>query len=421
MNWVFFLLIFVAYTTSLWQHLISAQTVHPMQMLTDTLLRSANSAVTLSLGLVGILAFFMGLMKILEDAGVLQSLARLLYPILKWLFPDIPANHPAFGAIAMNFSANMVGLGNAATPFGLKAMQELEKLNPHPGIATNAMVLFLAINTSSLTLIPTKVIALRASAGSADAAGIISTTLVATLCSTLVAILAAKLLQKLFATPTTSIDLKPSDSHDFHKPRYSHTIGVTLVAFSLFLGLIGATLYWGKELSPWIIPTLVVMVLGWGLIRKVDIYSSFTEGAKSGFDIALKIIPFLVAMLVAIELFRTSGAMDAITRFLAPYTAMLGIPEQALPMVFMRPLSGSGSLAVLSDILHHPDIGPDSYIGYLVSTMMGSTETTFYVLAVYFGSIQIRKIRHALAAGLLAEFTGMLISVLAVQTLLLNH
>jgi spore maturation protein SpmA len=421
MNWVFFLLIASAYGTTVWQQWRWAQSgsqeSSPMHTLTDQLLHSASDAVTLAIGLVGILALFMGLMKIIEETGLLNILAKLLYPLLKWLFPEIPANHPAFGAMVMNLSANMIGLGNAATPFGLKAMQELDKLNPHPGVATNAMVLFLAINTSSLTLLPTKIIALRASAGSADPAGIIATTLVATLCSTVVAILAAKFLQRIVSTPkhTIEITIKSDTAIIAHYPAW-----VSALAMVFLLLLIPITLYWGKAYSPWIIPSLIVAILGFGMVKKIDIYSNFTEGAKAGFEIALKIIPFLVAILVAIGMFRASGALDAVTRTISPITNAIGIPQDALPMVFMRPLSGSGSLGVLSEVLNNPAIGPDSYTGYLVSTMMGSTETTFYILAVYFGAVQIRRIRHALAAGLIADLTGMFASVIAVKMLLFS-
>lgn len=422
MNWVFFFLIATAYGTTVWQQWrwahSGSQESSPMHVLTDQLLHSAGDAVTLAIGLVGVLALFMGLMKIIEETGLLNVIAKLLYPFLKWLFPEIPANHPAFGAMVMNLSANMIGLGNAATPFGLKAMQELEKLNPHPGVATNAMVLFLAINTSSLTLLPTKIIALRASAGSADPAGIIATTLVATLCSTFVAIVAAKLLQKLMTPPKPTIDI--SMNQHIHEIIEHFPAWVSALAMLFLLLLIPLTLMWGKEYSPWIIPTLIVAILGYGMRKKVDIYSSFTEGAKAGFEIALKIIPFLVAILVAIGMFRASGALDAVTRTISPITDAIGIPQEALPMVFMRPLSGSGSLGVLSDVLNNPAIGPDSYTGYLVSTMMGSTETTFYILAVYFGAVQIRRIRHALAAGLIADLTGMFASVIAVKMLLFS-
>ncbi len=419
MNLVFFFLVFSAYCATVWQQwqwtASEATQTSPMHALTDQLLHGANDAVTLALGLVGVLALFMGLMKVMEEAGVLQGLAKLLYPLLKWLFPEIPANHPAFGAMVMNLSANMIGMGNAATPFGLKAMQELDKLNPHPGVATNAMVLFLAINTSCITLVPTKIIALRASAGSADPAGIITTTLIATLLSTIVAILTAKFLQRLTRTPTPTIEIKAENNNP---AMTQYPTWVSIMAICFLVLLIPLTLTFGRAYSPWILPSMIVFVLGFGMLKKVDIYSCFIEGAKSGFEIALKVLPFLVAMLVAIAMFRASGMLSALSNLLKPISSLVGIPPEAIPMVIMRPLSGSGSFGVMTDVINNPAIGPDSYTGYLVSTMMGSTETTFYVLALYFGAVQIKRIRHALATGLIAELTGMLASVLAVKWLL---
>lgn len=427
MPWIFFILVLAAYCTTAWQqwqsHLLPLpeNQSSPMQVLTEQLLHATSDAVILAIGLIGVLALFLGLMRILEEAGLLNALAKVLYPLLKGLFPELPPNHPAFGAMAMNLSANMLGLGNAATPFGLKAMQELDKLNPHPGTATNAMVLFLAINTSSITLLPTKIIALRTSAGSHDPAGIITTTLVATLCSTLVAIIAAKSLQKLFKHPAPTITLPvPSLSPSPGQAISHYPMIASIVALMGILGLIPLTLVYGKVFSPYVIPSLIVLILGFGLVKKIDIYASFTEGAKGGFDIAIKIIPYLVAILMAIGMLRASGALGALTELIGRYTAPWGLPAEAIPMVLMRPLSGSGSLGILSDILKNPSIGPDSYTGYLVSTMMGSTETTFYVLAVYFGAVQIRRIRHALAAGLLADLTGMVVSIIAVKYLLFS-
>ncbi|MFI4938524.1 MAG: nucleoside recognition domain-containing protein [Candidatus Berkiellales bacterium] len=420
MNWIFFLLIVTAYGATVWQQwrwsTTQAIDPSPFHALTQQCLSATNDAVTLAIGLIGTLALFLGLMRIAEQGGLLQILAKLIYPLLKRLFPEIPANHPAFGAMVLNISANMIGIGNAATPFGLKAMQELEKLNPHPGVATNAMVLFLAINTSGLTLLPTKIIALRASAGSQDPAGIIVTILVASLCATIIAILAAKCLQKIFTTPQHTLSLAPQE---FASEEFTHYPTWMCALFMLALiSLVPIMLLWGKIISAWVIPTLIVAILIFGLCKKVDIYSSFTEGAKGGFDIAVKILPFLVAILFAIAMFRASGMLDALTHTLGKLTTHWGLPPEAIPMVLMRPLSGSGSLGILSDILNNPTIGPDSYTGYLVSTMMGSTETTFYVIAVYFGAVQIRRIRHALAAGLIADLAGVIASIFAVKMLL---
>ncbi|MGE3318130.1 MAG: nucleoside recognition domain-containing protein [Candidatus Berkiella sp.] len=422
MNWVFFLIILIAYFTSAW-HQWQWQTNpvtpdSPMHALTQQLLHATTDAVTLAIGLVGVLCLFLGLMRILEEGGFVSILGKLIYPLLKPLFPEIPANHPAFGAMIMNLSANVLGMGNAATPFGLKAMQELDKLNPHPGTATNAMVLFLALNTACITLIPTKVIALRASAGSHDAAGIVTTTLIATLCSTAMAILCAKLLQRFTRTPKATLSTIPQTEST--APIASYPTWVSLLALVGIIALVPVTLIWGRVFSPWIIPSFIVVIFTYGLLKRLDIYATFIEGAKGGFELAIKILPYIVAMLFAIAMLRASGALGIITHAIAPFTAPLGIPAEALPMVFMRPLSGSGSLGILTDILNNPALGPDSYAGYLVSTMMGSTETTFYVLAVYFGAVQIRRIRHALATGLLVELAGMAASVIAVKVLLFS-
>lgn len=428
MNIVFLLLIVVGYLTCVYQQWrwsgtpIETEQVAPMQHITDQMLTVANEAVMLAIGLIGVLAFFLGLMRIAEDAGVIRALSKLIYPLLKWLFPEIPANHPAFGTMAMNISANIAGLGNAATPFGLRAMQELEKLNPTPGTATNAMVLFLAINTSSVTLIPTKVIALRLSAGSLNPTGIITTTLVATIFSTIVAIIAAKTLQRLVKAPQTDPTLKTITPEKVYiadpalKP-YPKWVGLLTIVVAL--SLVPLCLLWGDVFSPWIIPTLVVTIVLYGWLKKVEIYHSFIDGAREGFDIAIRIMPYLIAILVAISMVRASGALGMLTSAIGPYTSLVGLPAEAIPFVLIRPLSGSGSLGVLSDLFATPQIGPDSYVGYLTSTMMGSTETTFYVLAVYFGSVQIKRLRHAIAVGLIADLAGIVGSIFAVTWILM--
>lgn len=417
MNLVFLLLIVAAFSTSAWQQLTGPRSEEmPLDLLTNALFKSSEDAVALSIGLIGVMAFFLGLMKVAESAGLLDTLARMLEPVMRRLFPDVPKNHPAHGAMVMNVSANMLGLGNAATPFGIKAMQALETLNKNPGVATNAMVLFLAINTSSVTLIPTKVIALRAAAGSMDPAGIIMTTLFATLISTVVAITAAIGFQRFYKLPAT--DVLPSEGTDSDPETHNQgSLLLSFIGFSFFSTLIALTFMYGQQFSAWIIPSLTVGILLLGYYRKVPIYEVFTEGAKEGFWTAVKIMPYLVAILVAIGMLKASGALGALIGFLSPLTSKIGIPAEALPMVFMRPLSGSGSLGVLSSILDDPTIGPDGYIGYLTSTMMGSTETTFYILAVYFGAVQIKKIRHALWVGLLADAAGMLASVWIVRRL----
>jgi spore maturation protein SpmB len=325
------------------------------------------------------------------------------------------------GAMILNLSANALGLGNAATPFGIRAMQELDRLNPYPGTATDPMVLFLAINTSSVTLLPAGVIALRAAAGSADPAGILPTTLFATCCSTIAAIFAAKVYRRFFKVTDAGAgkeDRKAGSKEageeslpiESHKGYPAWVSGLVLLAL---MALIPMSIFWGKAISPWIIPLLMAGFLGFGVIRRVPVYEVFVEGAKEGFRVAIRIIPYLVAILVAVGMFRASGAMEAVVGWLGGITGRVGMPAEALPMALLRPLSGSGAYGVLASIINDPGIGPDSYTGYLVSTLQGSTETTFYVLAIYFGAVQVRRIRHALAAGLTADLVGIMAAVAA--------
>ena len=390
-----------------------------MEILSKAMITSAGGAVELAIGLVGVMALFLGLMKVAEAGGMLTILARLIRPLMVKLFPDVPAEHPAMGAMILNLSANMLGLGNAATPFGIRAMQELDKLNPQRGTATDAMALFLAINTSSVTLLPSGVIALRAAAGSSDPAAILPTTLFATIGSTAVAVVAAKLYQRLVplkVDPEASLQKAPSDDGEevpLKDAGKGYPLWVSLVALASLVTLIPVSVVYGRTISPWIIPALMVGFLGFGLVRRVRVYEEFVEGAKDGFRVALRIIPYLVAILVAVDMLRASGALNAMVGLLSGITGRFGLPAEALPMALMRPLSGSGAYGILASIINDPAIGPDSYTGYLVSTLQGSTETTFYVLAVYFGAVQVRRIRHSLAAGLTADVAGVIFAVLA--------
>ncbi len=389
----------------------------PMEALSASMVDSAAGAVELALGLVGVMTLFLGLMKVAENGGLLRVIARLIRPLMTRLFPEVPAGHPAMGAMILNLSANALGLGNAATPFGIRAMQELNRLNPQPGTATDAMALFLAVNTSGVTLLPTGVIALRAAAGSADPAGILPTTLFATACSTLTAILAAKLFARRArrGRPPTALQTSLPEAVEAaaHDEARAYPLWASLLALAAVVALIPVTVAWGRTISPWIMPGLMAGFLLFGLCRRVPVYESFVDGAKEGFQVAVKIIPYLVAILVAVGMLRASGAMDAVISVLDPWTARVGLPAVALPMALMRPLSGSGAFAILASVINDPAIGPDGYAGYLVSTLQGSTETTFYVLAVYFGAVQVRRIRHALAAGLAADAAGIFAAVFA--------
>ncbi len=402
MNIVFLALVAIAFAVSAtaeWGGRAGA-----MEHLTAATLSAAEGAVPLALGLVGIMALFLGLMKVAEAGGLLVATARLLAPLLKRLFPEIPPGHPAMGAMVMNVAANLLGLGNAATPFGIRAMEKLNTLNPFKGTASNAMVLFLAINTASVTIFPTKVVALRAVTGSSDPAAVVAPTLVATLAAAVVAVLAARWLQPFSPLPAAAAP--PVNDEHVIELRDS-PLWASLAALAGVLALIPLLAWKGKEFGPWIIPALVVGLLAFGLARRVRIYEVFVEGAREGFEVAVRIIPYLVAILVAVGMFRASGAMDMVLAPLGRLTAPLGVPAEALAMAAMRTLSGSGSYGLLADYMRDPSIGPDSYAGLLLGTIYGSTETTFYVLAVYFGAVGVRSIRHALAAGLIADLAGL--------------
>ena len=394
----------------------------PMEVLSKAMIESAGGAVELAIGLVGVMTLFLGLMKVAEAGGMLKILARLIRPLMVRLFPDVPPDHPAMGAMILNLSANAMGLGNAATPFGIRAMQELDKLNPQPGTATNAMALFLAINTSSVTLLPTGVIALRAAAGSTDPAAILPTTLFATIGSTIIAILAAKLYSRWTPVQIVAGEVPQVQTHKgMQKTDYvttedddrTYPFWVSMAALTALMALVPVTIIFGRSISPWIIPGLMIFFLAFGFLRQVPVYEVMVEGGKEGFQVALRIIPYLVIILVAVGMLRASGAMDLIVGLLGQVTAKVGLPAEALPMALMRPLSGSGSYGIMAAIINDPAIGPDSYTGMLVSTLQGSTETTFYVLAVYFGAVQVRRIRHAMAAALTADLAGIVCAVLA--------
>lgn len=395
----------------------------PMEEMTAKMLDSASKAVELAISLIGVMTLFLGLMKVAEAGGLLTIIAKLLRPLLVRLFPDVPPDHPAMGAIVLNMSANALGLGNAATPFGIRAMQELNRLNPHKGTATNAMALFLAINTSSVTLLPTGVIAIRDAMGSTDPAGILSTTLFATVCSTTTAIVAAKLFQRFAPftggpeTETASGDEEPQQAEEAPEelPMESSEAYPLWVSMSALLALLAAiplALVFGSVVSPWIIPGLMIALLGFGFFRGVPVYETFVSGAQDGFQVAVRIIPYLVAILVAVGMFQASGALDAFVGLVGPITSRVGLPAEALPMALLRPLSGSGAMGIMMATMEQE--GPDSYTGYLVSTLQGSTETTFYVLAVYFGAVQIQRIRHTMGAALTADLAGIIGAIVGV-------
>lgn len=406
-----------------------------MDLLTKASFESAKDAVTLAIGLVGAMALWLGIMKVAEESGLMRVIARGLRPIMIRLFPDVPENHPAMSAMIMNMAANALGLGNAATPMGIKAMQELDKLNKEKGTATNAMCLFLAINTSSVTLLPLGVIAVRAAAGASGPADILLPSIFATTCSTAMAILAAKLMARrsgqnpleVAAFQPEAIEIeaeKPSTEAgtDATKRYLPGRVGRVMM-FALMAAFGGAIAYhgWKGEHPPifsmgfvstasnWLIPTLICAFLLVGYFKGVRVYECLTDGAKEGFNVALKIIPFMVAIFVAAGMFRASGAMELLAQAMNPITSRIGMPSEVLPVVFMRPLSGSGSFALVSEIINR---APDSFASFFASVVQGCSETTFYVLAVYFGSVGIRRTRHALPAALVAEGAGVTASLI---------
>lgn len=394
---------------------------------TAALFSSAAAAVTLVLGLVGIMVFLLGLMRVAFDGGLRAAIARALAPLLRRLFPDVPPEHPAMSSMVMNMASNMSGLGNAATPFGLKAMAELDRLNPHPGAATDAMVLFLAINTSAITLLPPLgTIGVRLAAGSDHPEIIWAPTLIATTCSTVAAVAAYYALRRLprFAqrpvadgaterTPVEEPDPGAGDEPTTGEGTPSRAaLAITAIALAAGLALDFTRILDANAsgdvlrvtVQRWLFPLLVAGLLLIGWAGRVRVYEAMVEGAREGMSVAARIVPYLVAILVAVGMFRASGALDLFVSALDPLTSRIGVPAEALPMALLRPLSGSGAFGVMSEILTAH--GPDSFIGLLVSTLQGSTETTFYVLALYLGAAGVRDGRHALLACLTGDVAG---------------
>ncbi len=405
-----------------------------MQAVTDSMYQSAMDAVTLVIKLTGIMAFMLGVMRVARDGGMLRWIARWLAPLLRRLFPEVPPDHPAMSAMVMNFASNIFGLGNAATPFGLKAMAELDKLNPIKGVASNPMILFLAINTSAITLLPpTGTIGVRAAAGSADPFAIWIPTLIATICSTVGAVGAVYLLsgRKLFAAKPLAdggadaaktgppIDT-PDDAEVLGReappmgPVRKLLVFGFLGAVAIPLGIEAHELLAGQSFlnmveavaKGWLFPLLVMGLLLVGVAGRVPIYESMVAGAREGLEVAVRIVPYLVAILVAVGMFRASGALDLLIQLLDPVTRTIGIPGEVLPMALLRPLSGSGAFGVMAEILE--TYGADSFVGMLASTLQGSTETTFYVLTLYCGAAGVRDVRHALVACLTGDLCGLL-------------
>jgi spore maturation protein SpmA len=401
-----------------------------MEAVSQAALDAAKDAITLVIGLSGGMILFLGLVQVASQGGLLRVFIRMLRPLLRRLFPDVPAEHPAMHAMIMNLAANMLGLGNAATPFGLKAMVELDRLNPHRGSATNAMALFLAINATSVTLMPpTGTVMIRAAAGSAAPFSIWIPTLIATAASTLTAVLVCLAVQRLpYFRPRPPADVEPpAPRADLPDATLPGVEGVAvpaspwrraIVAGMGFALLAGLASQWAQEapatgtwpflrdqvLRHWLLPMLMLGFVVIGILGRVRVYDVLIEGGKEGLAVAGRIAPYLVAILVAVAMFRASGALEMVVRALDPFTSAVGFPAEALPMALLRPLSGSGAFAVMSEAVN--TYGPDSFVGQLVCTLQGSTETTFYVLAVYLGAVGVRDSRHIVVACLAGDLAG---------------
>jgi spore maturation protein SpmA len=372
------------------------------KLLADGIFDSAKSSVLdVAFPLAGTMVFFLGLMNIAEKAGAIQKLAKWMNPFLSRLFPGVPNNHPAMGHMVMNFSANMLGLDNAATPFGLKAMESLQTLNPEKEKATNAQIMFLVLHTSGLTIIPLTIISYRLAAGSQDATSIFIPCVLATIGTTLASIIMVGWYQKL----------------KWDKVLIGWLLGLVVLLVGVMMGVSALSTahkeVFSKVVGNGLLMVIIVGIIIGGAYKKISVFDAFIEGAKNGFEVIVKIIPYLVAMLVAIRVFRDSGAMGYIISgftYLIQLTGMNTDFIGALPVAIMKPLSGSGSRGMMLDIFQNQ--GPDSFVGKLASIFQGSADTTFYIIALYFGSVGIKKIRYALWAGIFADLIGVVIAIL---------
>jgi spore maturation protein SpmA len=414
--------------------------------------RAEYAVMKLALPLAGVMALWLGIMRLAEKAGLIQVMARALRPVMRRLFPDVPVEHPAMGSMLMNMAANILGLSNAATPLGIRAMKDLETLNPRPGIASNAMCTFLAINTSSIQLIPATAVAVLAVAHATNSFAIVGTAIMATICSSIAGITAVKLLEKLpgYRLPPLAVETGragsplPADSantgdgaHGVPRPTTEEPTPInwfgwcTLAIFGGFFvwaflrvgfpELVGKTapeqlaqqngfLRTVNAVSLLSIPFLLSFFPLYAMLRRVKIYEEFVEGAKDGFKTSVMIIPYLVAILVAIGMFREAGGIEMVTKVIRPALDAVGFPSELVPMALVRPLSGSGTLGLFSDIVK--EFGPDSLLARTAGTIFGSTETTFYVIAVYFGAVGVKRTRHAIPAGLIADAVGIIASII---------
>jgi len=400
LNYIWIAFFLLAFLFALGQLIFTGNTEVFSEMINATF-SSARTGFELSLGLTGVLTLWLGLMKVGEKGGIVKILSRIVGPFFHKLFPDLPKGHPAYGSIMMNLAANMLGLDNAATPMGLKAMKEMQEVNPEKESASNAQIMFLVLNTSGLTIIPISIMVYRAQLGAANPADIFIPILLATFFSTITGLISVAIVQRINLLNRTIL---------------LYLGGMTAV-------IIGVIWYFSslprEEIarisafaSSFILFSLIVSFIVLAMYRRVNVYESFIEGAKEGFNIAVKIIPFLVAILVAIGVFRASGAMDILIGGITWLLDTAGIDTRftgALPTALMKPLSGAGARGMMVDAM--TTYGADSFVGRLSSTVQGATDTTFYIIAVYFGSVGIKNIRYAVTCGLIADFAGIIAAI----------
>jgi spore maturation protein SpmA len=395
LNYIWIAFFLIGFIVALGQMIFAGNT-QIFNELVNSVFANAKTGFEISLGLTGALTLWMGLLKVGEKGGVVAILGKLIGPLFQKLFPGLPKGHPAYGSIMLNISANMLGLDNAATPMGLKAMKEMQDVNPDKESASNAQIMFMVLNAAGLTIIPVSIIVYRTQLGAVNPADIFIPILISTFAASLTGMISVAIVQKI---------------NLFDKVVLAYLGGLTAIIIGIIYYFSGLP---KEEISSvstfvanFILMSIIVLFIVLAFIKRVNVYDAFIEGAKEGFNIAIKIIPFLVAILVAIGVFRASGAMDFLIAGIAAFFAWLGIDTQftaALPVAFMKPLSGSGARGLMIDAM--TTHGADSFIGRLSCTMQGTTDTTFYIVAVYFGSVGIKNTRHAIGCGLLADLAG---------------
>jgi spore maturation protein SpmA len=401
LNYIWIAFFLIGFLFAVGQLIFAGNTVI-FNELVNSVFANAKTGFEISLGLTGALTLWMGLMKIGEKGGIVTILGKIMGPFFQKMFPELPKGHPAYGSITLNIAANMLGLDNAATPMGLKAMGEMQEVNRNKDTASNAQIMFLVINAAGLTIIPVSIMVYRTQLGAANPADIFIPILIATFCASLTGMISVAIIQKI---------------NLFDRVIMAYLGGLTAIVAGIIWYFSSMPREQITEISTlaanFILIAIIITFILLALFKKVNVYDAFIEGAKEGFNVAVKIIPFLVAMLVAIGIFRASGAMDYIILGFEKLFAFLGVDTQftkALPVAFMKPLSGTGARGLMIDAM--TTYGADSFIGRLACTMQGTTDTTFYIVAVYFGSVGIKNTRYAIGCGLLADLAGFTAAIL---------